>query len=414
MHNLTWPMRLFQGLVIAFPFIAVSVPSGGSTVYTLFALTGLLFGWQGMRAGSRAERGWWLALLLLFLLAAASLAYSADLDNGVQRLERFFRLATLGLVSVVMVRWRVVAGRPFVLGLLAAVLAMFVQALYEMHWLQHGFAEGLYHKIIFGDMAMLLAVLLFAALLTLLQGRWRLVAGAAIPLALYASVMSATRGAWLALPFIALTLVWLYRKRVERRVWWLVGGVLGALVALIVVIRPAPLVAPIERGVQELQLYAADPTQNTSWGARLNMWHNAALIWWHHPLLGTGIGDFTHDSAELMAQGVSPSSDVPQFGHAHSIYFDTLATLGIVGLLVMVVALFLLPARYFHREWQQAADAQSRFAALAGLLTVVSFAVFGISEGWLSRNPFINAYVLYLALFVATLAGRRASAGAGA
>ncbi|HEY0635855.1 MAG TPA: O-antigen ligase family protein [Gammaproteobacteria bacterium] len=407
MSKSPWPDRLLQGLVIAFPFVAVSLPGGGSALYTLLALAGVVFGWRGVSRSRGNERYWWLALLLFFLLAAASLAYSADLENGAQRLERFLRLATLGLVFAVLVRWHVVAGRLFVIGLMAAALSMFVQALYEIHWLQRDYAQGLYHKIIFGDIAMLTALLLFAAVLTLLRGRLRLLALLCIPLALYASVMSATRGAWLVLPVVGVVLAWLYRQRVDRRLWWLTGGALAMVLALVVVLRPAPLVGPLERGVEELRTFVVDPSRHTSWGDRLNMWRNATIIWWHNPLFGTGIGDFNHDTRELVAQGRSLSGDVVKYGHAHSIYFDTLATLGIAGVLLLMVALFLLPGHYFYRAWQRAGDGQVRFAALAGLLTVVSFAVFGFSEGWLSRNPFVNPYIVYLALFAATIAAER-------
>ncbi len=402
-----WSERLFQGLAISFPFISVSLPGGGSAVYALFALSGIIFGWSGIKKAGKEERRWWLLLLLFFILAAASLSYSADFHTASQRLERFFRLATLGLVFAVMVRWRVASGRMFIFGLMAAALSMFVQAVHEKFWLHQDVVVGLYHKIIFGDMAMLLALLLFIASITMLRGRLRLLAVACIPLALYASVMSATRGAWLVLPFAGITFVWLYRARVDRRVWWIAGAAAAALLALVIVLRPAPVVVPIEHGVDELKLFTSNPSAHTSWGDRLNMWRNAVIIWWHNPLFGTGIGDFNHDNRELVAEGESLSEDVVEYGHAHSIFFDTLATLGLVGLVVMIIALFLLPARLFYRGWQQASDDQGRFAALGGLLTVMSFAVLGISEGWLSRNPFINPYIVYLALFSATLASGR-------
>ena len=38
---------------------------------------------------------------------------------------------------------------------------------------------------------------------------------------------------------------------------------------------------------------------------------------------------------------------------------------------------------------------------LAGLVCVMAFALFGLVEGWLGRNPFINPYVVYLSLFTA-------------
>jgi len=35
---------------------------------------------------------------------------------------------------------------------------------------------------------------------------------------------------------------------------------------------------------------------------------------------------------------------------------------------------------------------------------VVAFAEFGLTEGWTSRNPFVNPYILYLAVFASSLA----------
>jgi hypothetical protein len=84
-----------------------------------------------------------------------------------------------------------------------------------------------------------------------------------------------------------------------------------------------------------------------------------------------------------------------------------------VGLAVMIVALFLLPGRYFYTAFRSAQSREARFAALAGLLTIISFAVFGISEGWLSRNPFVNPYVVYLALFAASVSQSRSDVAAG-
>ena len=52
------------------------------------------------------------------------------------------------------------------------------------------------------------------------------------------------------------------------------------------------------------------------------------------------------------------------------------------------------------RHWLAAATAETRFHSLAGLIAVTAFAVFGIGEAWLVRNPFVNAYVVTVVVFM--------------
>ena len=106
------PQRLILLLAALFPLAAVSIHSGGSTLYTLLLLPALFSAWPAWRQTGPLERSWMLSAALLFVLAAISLAYSVDLENGVQKLERFFRLASVGLVYLLLLQWRVEAGRP--------------------------------------------------------------------------------------------------------------------------------------------------------------------------------------------------------------------------------------------------------------------------------------------------------------
>jgi len=223
--------------------------------------------------------------------------------------------------------------------------------------------------------------------------------------AVYASLMSATRGSWLLLPVVAVVLAWLYRSKVSRRGWIAAFLSIFLIAGALAIWQPRVIMAPMEKGVQGIQVYLKDPTKVTSWGARLEMWSNSIKIWRQNPWLGTGIGDFQHDSKELVAEGLSENRQVAgRFGHAHSIYFDALASIGAIGLLVLVITLFVLPWRHFSRYWREAATPWHRFYALSGLLTVVAFAEFGLTEGWTSRNPFVNPYIIYIAVFAASLA----------
>lgn len=398
--------RLVLLLAALFPLVSVSVPSGGSTLYTFLVLPALIYAWPERKMLNTEERWWLLAYVTLFALAALSLFYVSDLKLGLEKLERYFRLATLGLVYLFLRRMHVEVGRFFLAGVVAAAFSLAIQALYQTQFQHEAVAIGLYHKIIFGDMAVLVFTVMVAAMLTVACRPWHfLLLGLAMMLALYASLMSATRGAWLLLPVIGVVLVWLYRHKLGRRGWVTIATSFFLLVAVLALWQPKAIVKPMAIGIHEVERYLNDPNKPGSWGARLEMWGNSLKIWREHPWLGTGLGDFRHDSLVLVTKGESQNRSVAeQYGHAHSIYFDALASFGAVGLLLLIVSLFVLPWRHFYRYWREVSAPWPRFYALSGLLTVTAFAEFGLTEGWTSRNPFVNPYIIYLAVFASSLA----------
>lgn len=404
--NYSPAQRLVLLLAVLFPLVSVSVSSGGSTLYTLLVLPALVYAWSECKFLSRAEKWWLLSYVAFFAIAALSLLYATELKLGMEKLERYFRLATLGLVYLFLRRMNVEVGRFFLLGVVVAAVSLAVQAFYETQFLHIPVAAGLYHKIVFGDMAVLTFSIMLAAMLTVAQRPWHyLTLGIAMVLALYASLMSATRGAWLLLPVVALVLVWFYRHKLGRRGWIAITVAFSLFAVTMAAWQPRAIMAPMAVGIHEIERYLNDPNKAGSWGARLEMWGNSIKIWRENPWLGTGLGDFSHDSQALVAEGVSANLMVAEeFSHAHSIYFDALASLGALGLLLLVVALFVLPWRHFARYWQESAEPWQRFYALSGLLTLVAFAEFGLTEGWTSRNPFVNPYIIYIAVFASSLA----------
>ncbi len=397
-----WIPALVGGLFGLFPVVSLSVDHGGSIIYTSLLLLGIAFAWPAREVLTSFERLLFAGYLLLFLLALLSLGYSEDIDTAWKRLERYFRLATFGVLYLLVLRAGLAAGRPILVGALLGALSLLGQAVYEVHLLGHPLASGLYMKIIFGDMAVLIMAILAAALVTVARTPWHFaLLIAAIAAAGYAAVLAAARGAWIFLPVLVVLLLWEGRGRFSKHLWLPGAMLLGAL-AVIGAFQFDFLVRHVNQAFADLQLYAMDPSQHSSLGDRLNMWRNALLIWGEHPLLGTGIGDFATDSRGLIEAGASLSSHAA-YGHAHSIYFDALATLGAAGLLTLVVVLFVVPGRLFLRGLQGCEAPWPRFHALAGLLTLAAFAVFGLSEGWLARNPFVNPYLVYTVAFAAGL-----------
>lgn len=401
------PRWLLTGLVIAtflFPSVVATTNGGGSYVYTLFLLPALFFG-RGWRMLLSREHLFLAGLLVALAVMALSLVSSEELRQGMKWLERYLRIALLIPMYLMLRRFGIVLGWALGMGAVVATLVMAGQAWYQVSWHGQAVASGYYHWIVFGDLAVLWGALAVIFALTLVRGWLRIVLVAlAAAAALYASALAQARGAWLFIPIFMLTLGWFYRRQLfaSRRA-------IAATVAVLVLVGAAGvwqadrLTSGVQRGFSDIQTFMENPEEGTSWGIRINLWRNALLLVQEHPLLGTGLGDFHQEMRDMAADGRSWSGAVAEYGHAHSIYFDALANAGVLGFFATVAGYLLLPLWGFARKGVAADSPERRFYAQAGIVLVLAFATFGVSEALWARNPFVNTYVICMVVLMAGL-----------
>ena len=258
-------------------------------------------------------------------------------------------------------------------------------------------AKGATHSIIFGDFCMFIAVVIAAWLISCASGRWQYLLGTAcIVLATYASALSGTRGAWISIPATSLFLLTAYHRRIRRnQVLCFLAIVAIACLLLLVLPIPKSVSTRAEHGIGGL----LDPSQYLTTHERLQMWRAATDIFADSPFWGSGLGDYSLDLQRLINEGRSDLRHA--YDHAHSIYFDSLARTGLIGTLTMLVTLFIIPFLIFLRSWQNSEHPHQEFASVAGMLTVISFACFGLTEAWFSRMPLITTYVVSIFIFLA-------------
>jgi multisubunit Na+/H+ antiporter MnhB subunit len=74
-----------------------------------------------------------------------------------------------------------------------------------------------------------------------------------------------------------------------------------------------------------------------------------------------------------------------------------LASNGIVGLVVFTVAFIILPLSYLYKIRGESNQPER----LSGIVLIVAVMIFGLTETWILRAPFIAIFAIYLvALFV--------------
>lgn len=259
-------------------------------------------------------------------------------------------------------------------------------------------ASGGYHHIAFGDAAMLSVVFLSAVLVTWKTRRTiKVIMVISILCALYASILSQARGAWMAIPFCGAWLLYLTARHNTQKI----KTVLSLLLLVIVATGVSPLGKVIEKrvdeAVQEVGFFIKGENLGSSVGTRLAMWQIALNVWQKHPVIGTGLGDFDQEIEIRQSQG--SYEDVAVHSNVHNIYFQALATTGTLGFLILFFSLLLQPFLICYR----ASVGKLTPASLGGMTVMIAYAAFGLTASWILRAPEVSVYLVYLITVVSTV-----------
>jgi hypothetical protein len=126
--------------------------------------------------------------------------------------------------------------------------------------------------------------------------------------------------------------------------------------------------------------------------SRRTLWRGAVAAWRAHPLLGIGPDNFRHLSGQFLGR-----DRTDERMHANSLYFETLADLGIVGLL----ALLALVAALFGAARRAAAAPASRILALGVAAGLATYLLHGLLDYFLEFTPTYALFWLLAGMMVA-------------
>lgn len=280
--------------------------------------------------------------------------------------------------------------RGWLLGLLAASLGAGLIAGYERGWVGLPRANNSMNAIPFGNLALLFGVLSLVAMLGRLgssrcRARWLTVLlGVAACAGLAASLLSGTRGGWIALPLLSWLLYRNFRPLLPARFLWAAFGVLGGLLILAVCLPQTGVAARLLLAVDNVRGYYMAGETATSLGLRLEMWRGGLALFTDRPVTGWGEGGLEAARDARVAAG-ELSRGVSDYDQLHSDFIDTAARRGTLGV-ISLVGLYGVPLLLFSRHLRSARRAWQRTLALSGVVIVAAFIDFGLSQSLL-RDP---------------------------
>lgn len=394
------------------PGLALCVPSGysyGAALLLLAALTSAPVWWR--RPAPRAA--WWLTaafscMAALWLLDVGAAWGWGSMDRPVKYL--------LALPCIFYLMTFQPRASWLWMGIAVGAVGSGLVGLYQTYGLGLPRANGFTNAIQYGNLSMLLAVM--SGLLLVAQWRrwvlWqRLLLASAMVLGVVGSVLSQSRGGWLALVLLLPVCAWLLvRTTGQRRVYW---G-LSALVVAAAALSQVPAVElRVDEARQEVQTYQQHGDGRSSVGQRLAHWGLAWQMGWDRPLTGWGRAGYAEEKARRVAAGQAHPV-VLEFGHAHNEILDLFAKRGLPGVLLLL-AFYGIPLAMFWPTAQRIRDAQGKMdreslsLCLVGVLLPLSYIGFGLTQVFLAHNSGNMFYLFMCPLVLAALHQRRARLG---
>lgn len=379
------------------------LPSG----YSLGAFLLVIAGIFALASGRASFAFDWIfmACAIMAIYALSFLFEGFWRGEGIRDFDRpsRFLLAILAFYAVKQARIQI--GSLWI-GAAVGAIGAAVFSIWQVLIMSESRAGGSTMIIQFGNISLVLGILSAVGLGWALRHPFRrfaytaLIASGALS-GVLASLLSGTRGGWLALPAIIAVMV--YEKFINQRPLRAFFYGLLLLIAVLVVFSALPqtgVQSRIDNAVHGLSEYLETREPEGNLGSRLEMWRGAWVLFTEKPLLGWGEIGYVNGMLSLSSEGVIHSY-VANFTHAHNEFLNTLAKRGLVGVAILL-PLFLVPALVFYRGLGSP-SADHNDVALAGLLLVTMFSIFGLTQVSFNHNSGVMIYAFYLAVLLGAL-----------
>lgn len=397
-HSKEWLNYYTSFAVFLFPALALVVDSGYSYGPALLLLGGLWIvvkksSWQTLQPAS------WRIVWLFIIFALSFVLEGLVYDYSLREYDLSVRFIAAILVLVLLLRYPPKADY-FWGGLVIGSMLNFIYA-FDVRVLQ-GLSRGeLGHTqvIQFGNIALLIGVLALAGIGWAREKKWRKTWLAVLIFAgiagILTSLLSGTRGGWVALPF---ALIILYRGLSLNFKWRhiLIGGLVSSITVLALYFSSILGVKDrVDIAVQEVRQYYQENRVNSSVGARLEMWYGTLLIGAENPFIGVGNVGYKAEQKILVSQG-QLDSFILQFNHPHNQYLDRFVKFGLLGLIALL-ALLLVPAKLFFQLFNHPCITVRSYAT-AGAVLIVSYIDFNLTQAFFAHNSGVMFFAFMLVI----------------
>lgn len=277
-------------------------------------------------------------------------------------------------------------------GVIIGAIGAFGIACYQFFILNYPRVDGFLFSINFGYLACSLAFLNLCLIPQSTRKTW-LALG--FTLAIIATVLTLTRGAIFAIPILGFIFLFLQRRSLNKK--YVLISLLTMFIAAYLSYQYSPSIKNrINYTAQEINaILSGNIAEAQSSGGRLGLWYAATQALKKSPLRGLTYNERITLNKQLIANGeVTDWVQQVGRGHAHSQYFEMLASNGLSAI-VAIVLLFGVPLLLLYNN-------QHDTFAVTGFVFICGIAIFGLTEVLLQANLISVYFGVFLAFFLAS------------
>ena len=401
------------------PGLALWLPSGysyGAALLLLAALVGAPWWWRACQVSRQS--GW-----LVLSIVVMGFVWLLDSSDGAWRWGALDRPSKYLLALPCLFFLLAYAPNPRWLwtGITLGALGSGGIALYQIGVLHLPRAAGYTNAIQYGNLCVLLALMCLVLLATRPPGvqTWhRLVMAVGVVLGLVGSVLSQSRGGWVALALIFPALALVLRPYIGWRQFAAGTAALLCALSVLVFVQRHGLEERLDMAVTEAQQFEQKGDAVSSVGQRLAHWQLAWDMGLARPLLGWGKSGYDAEKQRQVNAGQAHPF-LLEFAHVHNEVLDLFAKHGLLGVLALLLfygvplALFwptrarvMVPATNGGMQLDRTALALH----LVGWTVPVAYIAFGLTQVFFAHNSG-NVFYLFMVMLVHSCLQARQHAG---
>ncbi|MEB3768267.1 O-antigen ligase family protein [Acinetobacter sp. MD2] len=212
------------------------------------------------------------------------------------------------------------------------------------------------------------------------------------------NIMHGTRGAWLAIPIIFLYTMFSYKKTCKPFIRTLIFSCFLLIIALSS-FRINGITDRLQNTNQDISLIQNNSSQVTSIGSRLIMWKNSIDIFQSSPLIGVGSLNLAQETCNLNKKGFLDKNSC--FTHVHNIYFQELASHGVLGLISLCI-LFFYPL-YRFIKFRSYPDSTTKLVVTTGIVTILTVMICGLTDYFFISQVSMSLYSVIILVLLTHL-----------
>lgn len=400
---LPWLVQLSAFL---FGALAVAIPSGYSYGPALLAFISLFVFWR-LDYLKCLTKEYKIVAALLFLYFLVFLISTMLDSSKLSQLDRPSR-ALMAMLTLPLLARHKIKLEVLLFGFgVGAIIASGIAA-YDKFYLGYERAFAFYTMPIqTGNICMSLGIFCFCGFLWYRAkggSRWSYFYLLSTLAGLSGSFLSGTRGGWILLPFVVVSILFFYRSAISKRDRkWLLF--IFVAISCIVFTPQSGVMNRVYDAQSDIVKYIGGSERNTSLGIRFQLWQSAWDSFVEKPIFGWG-----HDGLRISQKRQLEEGKITEFiynfnYHAHNQYLEDMAKRGLIGLSSLLGILF-IPMIIVRSRMAGIPITSTVFGGLTVLMaTCLTTIDYNLSQAYFAHNSGITFFLFSLVMALSVSLG---------